>query len=324
MALKYNCDACEYSSDRLDNYKRHLASNGHEIKQRQYTALGHPVSSTPPKDSGIVLSDDTYFCSCCEKVLKKHHQAKHFKTCKLLKSKMEMQDARQIMELKNDLMWSKKEYEFRLLLKDKDYKLLEKDKENESLKHQLEVKQLKDDLNAKTQIINSNNTNNSHNTKKKNSDNKSVSFIYIKNNYKDAPVYADIMAKPLTAEERESIRGDDPATACAKLITSRCLTNVDMDKRPFHCLDMARNKFAVRINNNWGVPKWTIDLGGEHILSCGFEKIREEFPIRKVDENTKLRNNISLQKMMLPINRKRILRELCRLGHVNTIGVENF
>lgn len=306
MTSIYNCDACNYSSDRYANYKRHLVSKSHLEKQNQYDTLGHPVSIEPPKDSGIILDEKSFYCSCCEKVLSKQYKSEHFKICTAYQLKMKMAKDRQVLELKNDMQWSKKEFEYILLLKDKE-------KENQALNHKIEILELKHELAAKTQIINSQNNNNNKN----HSDNKSVSFIYIKNNYKDAPVYSDIMAKPLTAEERESIEGVDPATACAKLIASRCLTDVDMDKRPFHCLDMARNKFAVRVYTNWGDAKWKIDSGGEHILSCGFEKIREEYPIRKVDNDTKIKNLVGLNKMMLPINKKRILKEVCRLGHVN-------
>lgn len=131
--FKYYCNACQYSSNRSANYKRHLESKGHVQKKRHYDALGHAVCIDPPKDSGIVLDSKSFYCACCKKVLSKRYKPEHMRVCKSLKFKMQMNEALQI---------SKKDYELLLLAK-----------ENESLKHQLEIKDLKTDLIIKTHII---------------------------------------------------------------------------------------------------------------------------------------------------------------------------
>lgn len=141
--LKHYCYACEYTTERLDTYKRHLKSRAHITKQRHYDLLGHPVSINPPEDSGIVLDDDSYYCSCCEKVLKKQHQSDHFKNCKLLRAKMKIAEATQLAELKNKLKFCKRESELQLLLKDKELESLKKDMEIQHLKHNLDTKTMK-------------------------------------------------------------------------------------------------------------------------------------------------------------------------------------
>lgn len=268
MALKYNCDSCDYSTDRLDNYKRHLVSKRHSEKPRNGSNRVKLPES--PKSS-----------------------------------------SQQTIELKNELNTVKENAEYQLSLKDKEYELkqIERDllakqlellqKEQQYLKRELEIQKLKNELDIKTRIINNQDIfiDQPNNARKK------PSFIYIKNNYEDAPVYIDMMAPYLTDVEIRLLE-DDPILTCAKIIATRCLVDVELDERPLHCLDMNRNKFAVRCYSISGVPKWKIDFGGEDILNCLFEKIKEEVPDYEINKTTTFKN--------------KILKELCEFVHSNT------
>lgn len=321
MSDCYYCNICQYSTVYSSNYKKHLETKSHIKNKEYFDLLGHSLNI----DISLHTNDNNFYCRYCKKTISRRNKSSHLKICKELKKELDSAKDKKLLEqtefiksLTVQSIIANKDYELRLVKKDN----IIKDKELETLKQQLIISELKKELEYKstnqTSIVNnSNNSNNSHN--KKNSDNKTISFVYIKNNYTEAPVYTDVMKPALTASEKKALEGIDPTTACAKLLISRCITDIDMDKRPIHCLDMSRNKFAVRIYNKWGVPKWKIDHGGENILNCAFAKMRSAYPTNEtVSPETKLHNQIGLQKMMLAINKKRILKEVCRLGHVNS------
>jgi hypothetical protein len=189
-------------------------------------------------------------CDFCCNNIHKSNKARHIQTCKK-KKEADMQD---IIDK---------------LLKDKEE--LHKDKDNinndyiESLKKQIDKQST-----ISSNIINSNNTN---------SNNKiHYNISYIINNYTDAHNYEDLMAPTLTKEEKKYIREKGPAVGREKLIEDRCLTNIKKEKRPFHCVDYSRRKFAVRTND-----EWVTDIDGKIVLDEPSKKVRKIF--NKLDTN---------------------------------------
>ena len=319
------CKACNYETSDKSNYTGHIKSLNHKWLQEYLDLMGYPLNTEPPIDSDIILNDNNFYCNHCNKVLSKKYKSVHFKLCSQLKQALE--DAKNKI---NKLHYEKE-------INDLNNKLVisQKDAEIDKMKLQLEVKDLKLEINTlKNSGINGNENNvHSHNTtnntdanksynknsnnKNSNNKNKSISLVYIKNNYTNAPVYEDIMAKELTAEEKKAIEDLSPMTACTKLITQRCIENVDMDKRPFHCLDIARHKLAARIKNKHGEPKWKVDLGGEHILKCAISRIKSNYPIKGDDIDIVIKNQQALQEIMTPSNKRKMLREVSRISHVD-------
>ena len=339
--MNYICDVCDYSTDIKSNYTKHLNTKSHIWHQEYYDSLGYILNTQPPDELNIHMDDNSFFCPHCAKIFNKKNKAIHFKSCIYLKKDIEKTKEKQLKEYENEInklnlqliIWQKdaeiRDKDIKLILakmeKDNEIKFIkmEKEAEIERLKQQIIINELKNEIHPTNQTstnnindsVNSNNNNKINNNK--NNNNKTISFVYIKNNYKNAPVYSDVISAALTKEEMKAIKDLSPTTACAKLINQRCITNVDMDKRPLHCLDMARKKFAVRVKNKYGDPKWTIDQNGEHILSGVFAQIRSIYPIKENDSLEEMENRLKLHQMMMPSEKKKILREIGRVSHVN-------
>ena len=327
MTETFVCNACDYKTQNTSNYIRHNKSKNHIWHQEYFDLLGYLLDTNPPIDSNIVLTDIEFYCNHCNKVLSKKNKSTHFKLC--IQLNQALTDARnKCIEAEKEI--TKKEivelnHKIVILQKDAELDKLKLQTELDKLKKDIEIKDLKTEINALKQIeihgnennIKSNNNSNNITKINNNNNNKSISLVYIKNNYKNAPVYEDIMAKELTAEERKSIKDLSPMTACTKLIRQRCIENVDMDKRSLHCLDMARYKYASRIRNKFGEPRWRVDLGGEHILQCAILRIKSIYPTKGVNIETLLKNQQALQEIMTPRNKRKMLKEITRTSHVD-------
>lgn len=317
----YKCEVCNYSSDDKSNYVKHTRTNNHKWAQEYFDALGYVLNTDAPEGSDITLNENSFYCPHCQKILSKQHKRLHLRSCasikQAFKDKQLQKKDEEIKSLNTELIVTKKDLD----IKNMEIRLvkvtMEKDAEIEKLKQQLIIEELKKqlELSNKAGNVNSNNGNNKSNNK--NSNNKTISYIFIKNNYTDAPVYKDVMQTEISATEKKALKGLPPTAACAKLISHRCINDIEMENRPLHCLDLSRNKFAVRIRNKGGDPKWKIDQDGEHILTNAYPIIKTFFPIKNVNDDIKLKNKIGLQKMMTPFDKKKILRELGRLGHVD-------
>ena len=62
--------------------------------------------------------------------------------------------------------------------------------------------------------------------------------------------------------------------------------NIDVDKRPFHCIDSSRSKYILRENDNW-----SIDDRGERVARHAYDAIRPIYDISDTtDPETKIKN----------------------------------
>jgi hypothetical protein len=112
-------------------------------------------------------------------------------------------------------------------------------------------------------------------------------MYYINNNFKDAFNYEDLMDPILTEIETDNLQKSPMATGCYEFLRGRCIDNIALEKRPFHCVDEARLKFILRTNN-----KWLVDRKGEEILKQMSNKIKEVFMVNHGDDtNTILLKN---------------------------------
>ena len=151
----------------------------------------------------------------------------------------------------------------------KDKLLNEKEKEIKELKNELRdlekdfLKFAKEQINSNKSVIN--NTNNGT------IDNRQYNMYYVINNYKDAHNIEDLLNSPLTEEEKKYILDNGSILGCYKLLQSRCIDDIEIDKRPFHCIDISRCKYLLRSKNDWDV-----DQCGESILTYGCNKITKK------------------------------------------------
>jgi len=191
---------------------------------------------------------------------------RHYKSCKS-KSKCELTE----IIKKKDMRLVEKEKR----IKEKDDKLKEKDdklkKKDEKLREkEKKLQELEKEYFAfmkkiaeKEGGVNNTITNNT------------INMYYILNNYKNAHNIEQLMEPPLTENEIEYILQKGAVAGCYKLITGRCIDNIQIDKRPFHCVDGSRNKYLLHTED-----EWSIDLNGNKILRETYPKVRGAFDIQ--------------------------------------------
>jgi hypothetical protein len=167
------------------------------------------------KNNNIGANIKAYKCEYCNKLYKnRSNKARHSKLCLITYNNM-MQ--------KIDL--EKKE---------------KQQKEKELIKSI--IKEFTEDISAK--ISNTSNTTNITNNII-NNNNKCINFSYIKKNFKNPVSLEECLASPLTAIEKYNITKSTPTVGCEYIIKNRCVNGFDIDKRPIHTIDIARNRFAV-------------------------------------------------------------------------------
>jgi len=99
-------------------------------------------------------------------------------------------------------------------------------------------------------------------------------MFYIINNYKDAKNFESLMSPNLTPQEIEFIRNDGATSGGYKLLQSRCIDGIELEERPFHCVDDSRNKYLLYVNNDW-----KIDKNGNKIINETIKKISGAYDI---------------------------------------------
>ena len=105
-------------------------------------------------------------------------------------------------------------------------------------------------------------------------DKRNVNMFYIINNYTEAKNFEDYMTPELTVHETRYIKGSSPGVGGLRLLTDRCITNVDVPNRPFHCVDGSRNKYLLRTNNDW-----MVDRNASRIIDTTIEKIKSVYDV---------------------------------------------
>ena len=95
-----------------------------------------------------------------------------------------------------------------------------------------------------------------------------VNMYYIIQHYIKAKNYQDIMNLPLTDEEKNYVHENGGVYGGYYILQKRCIDNLDLAERPFHCVDDARNKYMIRTNDTW-----QIDKRGEQVLEGIYPKM---------------------------------------------------
>jgi hypothetical protein len=229
----YNCVVCNYETLISSNYKQHLMSKKHIVRSNDKT-----VNITKSNTNKIIKSDrNTFYCKYCKNNYKgRGNKARHYKKCVgeyskiqdklLLKEEEEREKENKLKEQYDELLKVE-----RRKAKKAQYKML-KDLVIDIIKN----------INVGSTNITNNNTNNYNNN---NVSNNCVNFNYIKKNFTNPLTLEECFKPPLTDIEKENIIKSTPTVGCEYLITSRCVTGLDIDKRPIHNIDLARNRFAV-------------------------------------------------------------------------------
>ncbi len=260
MIKKYRCKICEYQTNNKYDFKRH--SN---TKKHMKLVSNNIKKSTKNVSNGteIVPSRTQIKCEYCKKSIStKKSLKRHHKTCKeYMKHQIEEDKDIIIEELRNKL-------------EEKDIKIEEKDKKIAGLENtEKEYFDMLKTISKDTKAIINNTTNN-------NTINNTVNMYYIINKYKNASNYKELMEPPLTQEEKTYTIDNGALSGCYNLLMNRCINNVELSDRPFHCVDASRSKYLLRVNDDWD-----IDNGGEKILREAYPKIKGVYEIdKKIDD----------------------------------------
>ena len=156
-------------------------------------------------------------------------------------------------------------------------------------------------------VANTNITNNTNNIDNIQTtiNNNSINMYHIINNFKEAHNFEDLMNAPLTTIEKEYIIKNGSILGCYQLLKSRCIDDVDLEKRPFHCLDGSRSKYLLRTNDDWNV-----DTKGEKILNCSYKKLKDVYVIDNYDNLEEYSKNMKQLLDVEGLGRKKIIKEL--------------
>lgn len=262
MPKKYTCMACDYESDKLFNYKKHMNSKSHKIvtatnsdteDQKNWAEIG--LNSTkygPTLMSTEIIEQNEVVCKYCSKSICRAKNLKnHYEICKQkIKYDMEIQNKvfkEECERLKNEL--NAKDEMISVLHKAKQ----EIEEERKTLSSELIkqskqlIKQLQNDK-LNYSIIN-NITNNVR-----------LDIGYIDKNCKPLD-FKEVMAIELDENEKEYLTKHSHIDGPYQILYDRCIKDVPFEKRSFHLLDAARSKYYVFYDGSWKVDK-----GGETIL----------------------------------------------------------
>ena len=156
-------------------------------------------------------------------------------------------------------------------------------------------------------------------------DNKNcVNMYYIINNYTEANNFETMMNLAVTDREESYIKGKGVVSGGYQLLHERCISGIDIDKRPFHCVDNSRNKYMLRTGNDWKV-----DHNGNKILSKTINKIRKLYDTNITRKDSREDRDRKLKNINQLLNfegkgKKRLLRQLNKVTLLkNTIDRNN-
>lgn len=256
----YNCEECEYTTDKISNYNAHINTQKHKDKQ----SLIHPK--------------DIICCQYCKIKLSNNNNLKrHMATCKIKLNLDEEIYNDKLEQIKKELAdeYSKKittiKNKFKCLIKEKDKRLDEKDKqigEQNKMIHEL-LQQLRannNQHNQQNQIINVTNTNNriTHNKL----------YIFVNENFTNARDYNDIMKNPLSRQELRDLQKGNATHRCIDLLNNRCIQSLKPNERPVYTLNLSDNVYEndmiVKIDG-----QWKLDDKGEIIFNGMIPRIQE-------------------------------------------------
>jgi hypothetical protein len=241
-------------------------------------------------------------CEYCEKeystlrILKKHQKLCKLKELYLVKKRLEdaLEEER---NSKNKLV---------MMLEDDRNKILEE--KNKLLEEHKELRDVqKDYYNLLKEM-------NQYNKKGKKT---TINMVYIINNFKDAHSFSDLMEPEFTEAEKKMIDNYGPLGGTINILDSRCVKNISIEKRPFHCVDVARQKFILNDNDSW-----KMDTDGKEIMAVATPKVYK-YCIDNINGNTI--SGIQQQQNILNVfsktNQKKVVKELCDLTSINQIKI---
>jgi hypothetical protein len=258
---RYKCNPCNFDTDRLFNYNTHLKSPRHQknaenVDRQKLSVDRLSLSGDRQKVSTI--------CEYCKKKFtRRTNLIKHHGVCKE-KTRTELELSQQV-----SLIETEKLKGVIATITDTCNQLID-----EKIQLQTEIidqsRKTHDEFMEYLRYSNGNSN-----------DTESVRYniYYVMNNCKNALDYDKLMDPVLTIEEKRFMKDESAIVGCYKLLTSRCIEQVEFHQKPFHLLDGSRKKYYVKVK---GI--WTVDMGGELLMQ--YMTIIAQSIYLKVDADT--------------------------------------
>lgn len=155
---------------------------------------------------------------------------------------------------------------------------------------------------------------------------KRINMYYIINNYKKAKDFNKLMAPELTEKEAEYIAERGPLLGSIELLNKRCIEDLCIEERPFHCVDESRGKYLLYKANDWSVDNKAYKIITEVIRKVGEVYETKIERTDSLEERNKKLKNIEKLMDLERRGRKRLLRELNRTTNIRNnirLGREN-
>ena len=135
-------------------------------------------------------------------------------------------------------------------------------------------------------------------------------MYFIMNNYKSAHNYETLMEPELSDTEIKKIKGSSVQAGVFNFLEGRCIEGVDMNKRPFHCVDDSRNKYLLYTGD-----KWKIDKNASDIIDTARDKVKAVYDtdIKRGQRMSEIHRKLDTLDELFTFEkkgRKKILREL--------------
>lgn len=221
------------------------------------------------QDKVVLLETKKYKCEFCDKsISSKRHLQRHYKVCKIKKNTDNSTVISNLIKNNNELLNDKKRIE-------EDYFKLTKKIITNSSPHQFTI----------------NNT--------------TLNMYYVIDNFTEAYNLEDLITPELTDSEIEYIASEGATAGCFNLLKTRCIDNIDINKRPFHCVDISRSKYLLRTNDDW-----EIDYRCAKILSTTYPVLRKLYPVDMSMGTDTIVNNINTLLEMEGKGSKKIISNL--------------
>jgi hypothetical protein len=287
---KLNCNSCNYNTDRLFNYNKHLLSKKHIkfeqlYKKSTFTKIDENEGFDDNGDDNEGFDDNDDFndvndgftndvicivdtshllCKFCTKKIRKSNMTRHYKTCKYKKVniydgiKLNHNQTSCIHCSKPISINNKARHQNNCKHKKNNLITLPNDTSNILTTENDELKKINNDLMdcMKLLVKNIGNNNNNHNS------NNTCNIIHVMNNCPDALDFNKLMDAPITSGELQDLNENSALVGSINFLLKRCVTDIDPKDRPFHLADESRGKYCVKLGNDW-----TIDSKGDLIIN---------------------------------------------------------
>ena len=220
--------------------------------------------SSHSEDKSSHKEDVKVKCIYCKNYITKKNISRHKKKC--INNKIHLH---KIIEDKNTELEKNKIKIKKLIKKNNDIKK-EKELKIQELTKALETVEDEYFAFSKQVALNNKSINITNNN-----DNKKINMCFIIRNYTDAKNFDELMDPDLTQTEIEYIKENGPASGSQMLLNDRCVDGLKIEERPIHCVDISRNKYMLRIKDDW-----KIDKNAKIIMNSIVDKIKSIYNIK--------------------------------------------